>query len=344
MRLRTRLLLGYSYLLALLVISAAGAAVSFHRLGTDIGRVLTENFDSVRSSMAMLEALERQDSAVLGALLGDDASRHQVETSEASFTSALDAARANITLDVEHAIIRDITRRYQAYRAARDRLILSAHERPLRAYEEETFPLFEEVKGLVYTLLEANHQAMVEADRRAQREATQRALTLGMLVMVALLSLALVSRSLNRDVLARISELTSVAQSIGRGDLNRRAPTGWSDELGTVARQLNTLLDQLQTAGATAEGSLVLLRQLLRALLAASDEPAALLTLDGRVIAATMDSEAASAAAAEAARSGPQAGEDRIVELEGWTIRFRLLRSDPSRRAGWLATLTRSRA
>ena len=69
MRIRTRILVGYGYLVGLLVLGAASAAIGFQQLGAAIDRVLAENIDSVRASIAMLESLERQDSATLRLLI-----------------------------------------------------------------------------------------------------------------------------------------------------------------------------------------------------------------------------------------------------------------------------------
>jgi 7,8-dihydro-6-hydroxymethylpterin-pyrophosphokinase len=105
MRLRTRILLGYWYLVGLLIVGAAGAALSFLSLGTNIGTVLEENFDSVRASMAMLDALERQDSALLSKLLGDSEAGAALGASEQAFMAAVAAARANITIAGETEVL-----------------------------------------------------------------------------------------------------------------------------------------------------------------------------------------------------------------------------------------------
>ena len=223
MILRTRILLGYWYLALLVVVGAAAAALGFHALGSSIGTVLKENFESVQASMQMLDALERQDSAVLALLLGDSAYRAQLQQSELDFRTALRRAGSNVTIEAEQPILEDIETRYDEYTAARDSLLETRHERPLAAYEATTFPLFDTLKVQVYSLLDVNHQAMVQADRRAQRSARQRAMGYGLLVAVALLSLVVLSEALGRHVLSRLSELRSVAQAIAEGDRSRRA-------------------------------------------------------------------------------------------------------------------------
>lgn len=343
MTLRTRILLGYGFLVSLLVLSAFGAALGFHQLGNSIGKVLTDNVASMEAVTAMLEALERQDSALLAALLGEGPA--EVSTSESAFRSALAQARANITLPEEPAILADIENRFAAYRTARDSLLATRPQHPLAAYEAETFPAFEAVKTRVLDLLEANHHAMVEADRAAQASAARRAVLHGVLVTVALLALALVSRAMGRDILEPLTDLRNVAQAIADGDRRRRASAATrTDELGVVARQLNAMLDAQQSLEGRMQGVLGQQRLLLLGLLEDLATPAVVVALDGLVVASTADEASTRAveAAARHVRGQPTgAGAPRQVEIAGAgrMVTFRLLRSGGDRPAGWLATV-----
>ena len=262
--------------------SRAGAALAFHPLGDNIDRVLGENFDSVRASTAMIESLERQDSAVLALLLGKNDARHALEASEESFHQASARARANITFPEEEPVIEDIEQRFAAFAAARDQLLGARPEYPLRAYDED-FRSPRGRQGRRHHLLEINHQAMVEADRQAQATASQRATVLALLVLLALFSLAFLSRALNRTLLERLDELAEVAEAIAGGSFDRRAATQYTDELGAVARQLNAVLDRQQEVENTMVGRTALYRDLLVGLLGALPRPAAIVGLDGRI-------------------------------------------------------------
>lgn len=340
MRLATRILLGYWYLVMLLVIIAAGAALGFHTLGNNIGKVLTENFDSVRASTAMMESLERQDSAVLAQLLNKEGARIALESSEESFRLALARARSNITLAEEEQVIGNIEQRFATFTEARDQLLGATPEYPLRAYDEDTFPKFEAVKAGVIKLLEINHQAMVEADRQAQAIASQRATTLALLVLLALFSLAFLSRALNRTLLERLDELAEVAEAIAAGSFNRRAAAQYPDELGAVARQLNTVLDRQQEIENSMGGRTALYRDLLVALLGAVARPAAIIGLDGRVLASTLDA-AGEARIEMIAANLPAADPDTRetgLPTENGTVGLKLLVVGTERPLAWLAT------
>jgi len=344
MKLGTRLLLGYWYLVGLVVVSATGAALSFLSLGGSIGTVLDENSESVRASMAMLDALEQERSALLSSLLGDAGAPADLETSERSFLAAVVEARDNITAPGEAEVIARIDSGYAQFRAARDLLLGTASEQPLLAYQSEALPKFMALKQSVVDLHDLNHRAMVEANQRAQRAARRQAGLHGLLVVIALLSLAFLSQALGRGLLARLAELTSVVRAIAAGDTARRTVPGDGDELGVVARQINAMLDKVQQVESELAGRLQQDRQLLVALLRKLPQPAALLSLSGLLVASTLEaSDQEAVETVVAALDGlAKRTHGRVIERTagGREVRLRLLEASGERPVGWLATVT----
>jgi len=342
MRLATRILFGYWYLVILVIIIAAGAALGVHGLGNNIGRVLAENVESVRASTEMVESLERQDSSVLAAMLGKAGAREALETSELAFQRALQRARANITIVEETSVIEEIDRSFAAFTRARDELLGTSPSEPLRAYDEAIFPKFETVKNGVLNLLEINHSAMVDADRQAQASASRQASILALVVLIALSSLAFLSRALNRTILERLDELARVAEAVGGGSLDRRAADHHLDELGAVARQLNAALDRQQETRMEIESRVALYRNLVIGLLRSEPGPVALLGLDGQVLASTFEAGADSHLAAISKEiPGPGSPPDsavREVKFEDEAVNLTLLRGPAERPLAWLAT------
>jgi len=82
---------------------------------------------------------------------------------------------------------------------------------------------------------------MVEADHSAQRSAAVHA---AMHSLLALLSLALLSRAIRRNLLSRLGRIVPVSEAVAAGDMDRRAADDHPDELNLVARQLNAVLDR----------------------------------------------------------------------------------------------------
>lgn len=196
MTLRLRLLLGYGYLVGLLLLATGSAMLGFFHLSESVDVILEENFNSITAAMRMLEALERQDSATLAALLEGRGEVPEMEAHEEAFLAALEAAEGNVTEEAERPLLERLRRDFMAYREARDRLLAAQPASPLRAYNTRVFPVFSTAKSQVFELLDLNHQAMVEADREARQAALQNGAWLGFLVAVALISLVFLSRAL----------------------------------------------------------------------------------------------------------------------------------------------------
>jgi HAMP domain-containing protein len=343
MKLGTRLQLGYWYLVGLLVVFATSAALSFLSLGRSIGAALDESSESIRASMVMLDALEQERGALLSSLLGDAGAQAVLETSEQSFLAAVASARDNITAPGEAEIIARIESEYAELRAARDRMLGPASEQALLAYQSEALPQLMALKQSVVDLHDLSYRAMIEANQRAQRAARRQAALHGLLVVIALLSLAFLSQALGRGLLARLAELTSVVRAIAAGDTARRTVPGDADELGMVARQINAMLDKVQQVESELAGRLQQDRQLLVALLRELPRPAALLALSGRLVASTLEAEDQHAVEMTVAGLDGLAmrTQGRVINgmAGGREVRLQLLEAGGERPVGWLATV-----
>jgi HAMP domain-containing protein len=250
-------------------------------------------------------------------------------------------ARGNVTIATERPILDDIEVRFRRYSDARNALLALRPERPLAAYEATTFPLFDTLKTQVYALLDVNQQAMVQADQRTQRDARLLALGHGALIVVALLSLVLLSEALGRHLLSRLSELRAVAQAIAAGDRTRRAATTSQDELGLVAQQLNAVLDRLHETETSLEGRLQQQRQVVLGLLEQLPSRAALLSLRGAVVASTLTREETEglerAVAGNRALDPDRDTGPRSLNAGGVQLLLKLVSAGGLRPVGWVA-------
>jgi HAMP domain-containing protein len=154
------------------------------------------------------------------------------------------------------------------------------------------------------------------------------------------------SRWLRTNLISRLEELRSVAQSIGRGDLRRRASEQQADELGHVAQALNRLLDASEEQDGRSRAAELRLRELLLGRLEAEGRPAALISIGGDVVASTFDDAETSALVAQARRLRDALPDDlatlgtveRDVKGGERPLLFRLLVVDGRRAVGWSVT------
>ena len=356
MTLRTRLLLGYGYLVLLLVVVAATATVGFFDLGGRIRTILEENVESLEATTRLMETLERQDSATLSAMLETPETREKLQESDAAFREALQAVDQNVTSETEREIVSRLEREYRAYHDARNALLDAGHDRPLASYEASVFPQFQSVKQDVRALLQHNQQAIARADRSAQHRATQYGVSLAVLVGVGLLSLLVMTRALQRRLLDRLDEIRDVAEAVAAGNLRRRVRVDSDDELGMAGKLLNRALDRYAELERNVEGQLGEMKQNLLALFDTFDIDGAFFNVDGRLVASTLDfhgddlPEGAREAIVDAGRTLVRERDrddpdvDAATELElsdGTNIVIELIYARGQRLAGWLAEVSR---
>jgi len=344
MTLRARLLLGYGYLVALLLFTAGSATLSFLHLSAGIEVVLDENFRSIRAAMAMIEALERQDSATLAALIEGHHQMVDMASHEEAFQDALDEAAGNVTEEDEPETLAAIHADYAAYLKAREALFADLPDRPLTAYNQRVFPRFSAVKHDVIRLLDINQRAMFRADRQARETAVQSSTWLGFMVIVALISLVFLSRAMQRRILSRLSRLRSGLFVIS-SDLQGRLREEGGDELAMIAKSVNRLLDQNEELKARNQGRLAQERRLVLGLVGASGEGAALFTLSGELIAGEVEDRAlegvVSAWIQGPGRRHAEAARPLAKRIEGGAdegaAEVELLLAPGERPVGWLA-------
>ena len=351
MTLRLRLLLGYIYLVVLLLVTAFSAVLGFLELSEGIDRVLEENFHSIHATTRMIETLERQDSATLTLLLDPQTGAEEMRALERSFLEALEQAESNITEAEETEVVGRLREDFGAYREARGALVAERPERPMRAYNERVFPAFSRVKSAAFELLDINHRAILEADRRARQTAVRSAAWLGFLVVVALVSLVFLSRILQERILGRLIDLRRVTEAIAAGDRKRRFPEGGKDELATVARAFNQALDQQAEISAEMRGLLGLERQLGLALVHYLGPDHLVIGLDGQTWVNTLApghrgcrkevSRWVTEEGRRLLRDGP-AKDGRVqqeIETASGSAELELLRVGGRRPIGWIARL-----
>ena len=98
--LRKKIIIGYGIALSLIILVLTWAMINLYRLGQASNAILRENFKSILAAENMIDALERQDSAVLLILLGStETGLNQFRNHESTFLQWLGRAKDNITVE-----------------------------------------------------------------------------------------------------------------------------------------------------------------------------------------------------------------------------------------------------
>lgn len=249
MRLRSRLLVGYGVTLGLILVVVAWAVANLVQLGQASDAILRENYASILAAENMIDAVERQDSAILLVMLGfDDEGLRQFRSNEAHFLQWLGRAKDNITIDGEEEILNRIETEYAEYLIGftllRERRFGDDQEAGLY-YHDEVLPVFLVVRDHATRLRELNQETMFAASAQAERVAS-RAIWSTLVVAVAAVVLGLVlSLLLSRRLTKPIRNLMRATEQLAEGDYEIHVEAHGADELVRLAQTFNEMTRKL---------------------------------------------------------------------------------------------------
>lgn len=192
MKLRSKILSGFLILSFMLLLAGIWSVHQLRALGASAQRMLDENYKSINAAEAMIEALERQDSAILLLILGRwEEGRSIIEAADRAFEQGLEIAEGNITLPDEQGYIEATRSNYLSYKNIWMRPIVgTVKERNLAWYTDEVHPAFLVVKSSVNKLLEINDVAMYEMSSDLKDKAS-RAVMPGVVAVISALAFSL---------------------------------------------------------------------------------------------------------------------------------------------------------
>jgi len=255
MRMRTKLVLAQVPLVLALGVTIVVGSLVTRALGRGSQEILKDNYRSVLAAERMKESAERIDSGVVFAIIGSAArGLDQIAANLPKFEDELRAQEGNITEPGEAEATAKLRATWTAYRQA----VEAVRETPAPdRYFGTLLPGFLAVKDAADTILALNQDAMIQKSDHAQRMAGQWN-TLLVVVSIAGLLLGLaVSSVMTSRVLRPLSVLGQTARRLGEGDVAVRAQVESKDEIGELARELNTMADHLERYRKSSLGDLL---------------------------------------------------------------------------------------
>lgn len=250
MKLRTKILAGYGVALILVLLVCGWGVVNLHRLGRASEAILRENYRSILAAKNMLDSLERQDSATLLVLLGDEEKgTEQFRANEVVFLQWLGRANDNITIPGEKALLLTLEDNYEDYLLMFSQL---PRRQPMQTslsknyYYQRVLPSFELVRQTCIELRELNQQTMLDASEKAQALSHQAIWSMiaagGAAAGLGLTFSLLLSMRLVRP----LREMTRATGRIAEGDYDVAIAATSEDELGLLAQGITRMSQNLK--------------------------------------------------------------------------------------------------
>ena len=246
MKLKNKILLGYGLSLALVVLVGGWGITNLRRLGKAGEAILKENYNSILAAENTIEALERQDSAILLFLLENrDRGSQQFQNNQIEFLKWLGRAEGNVTIPGEAEIIASIEAAYQDY--LRAFFELQQQNNPTtEEYYETIVPIFEQIRDRSDRLRNINQSAMEAASVNA-RQVSQQAMWSMAIAGATAAGIGLgFSLLLTRRIVRPLTEMTTATEKIARGEYDIALQVKSKDELGMLAREITTMSQKLK--------------------------------------------------------------------------------------------------
>lgn len=287
--LRKKILVGYIALVLITASAGAWAVHNFIRLSGVLAEVTRENYASVLAAENMVAALERQDSAELMILLGEIRAGTDIyDAGLANFKLWLAREERNITLPGEGALvarIKDDYKRYtQLFGVLHDAAVAGDTARARRVYLTEVEPLFKSIRGKLQSLLEMNHEALMEGNSRSALTARRATVsTVGVVVGATILGVIL-GFGISGAVVRPTARLTEAVRRIREGHLDEEVRVTSRDEVGQLAAEFNSMVSRLKAYEQEVNGELAAERQKAATIIQAIDDGVILTDEERRVV------------------------------------------------------------
>ena len=259
--LRKKILIGYGITLALAIAVFVWALINLLHLGRASDAILTENYKSIIAAEYMIDAIERQDSAILLQILGyGDEGLNQYRENESLFLQWLGRAKDNITIAGEEKAIESIDRGYSAYLVHFSELssLFESDPQKARAFYHDTVLLsFKSIRDACIHLRSINEQTMLTASDHASYVARKAIWSMTM-IGIAAIGLGLgFSLFLSHFVVRPLRLMMEAAKEIAEGNYGVEVTADSADELGLLAGEFNTMVTKLRTYHALNVGRIV---------------------------------------------------------------------------------------
>jgi len=283
---RSKLVLGFVGLLAILLAVGVESITLLDRLGSSIDIILRENYKSVVACERMKESLERMDSGALFGLAGEEArGRSLAVEHRPRFEAALQTELGNITMPGEGERAERLRQLYAAYVPVLERVVDPAIpvEERRALYFGQLLPTFQQVKATADEILEMNQENMVEANDRARLLASQAGRRMALMLLLGTALAGICIAFLFHSILGPLERLTQAARRIEGGDLDQAVSVSSHDEIGQLAGAFNSMTKSLRELRQSDQAGLLRARRVSELAIDNVPEAVAVLSADHRV-------------------------------------------------------------
>ncbi len=287
--LKGKISLVYLCLVVMTAVVGSVSVINLYKLSGAIDGLMTANYKSIKAVSNMMEAVERQDSAMLVYINYDRQKGIDVFTeNNGTFTRWFEIERNNITEAGEKELVNAIESYYSSYVKAFLELQEIRSSRgagpAMEFYNSTITPDFAELKEGMKALAALNEAAMFGGKTGATENSRDSMYIILALTFLAISGGLIIARLSTNRFLKPIYSLTQTMKLVKAGDLNKQAIIGSRDEIGELAQEFNNMTRRLQQYEQSTLGKLLAEKTKSIAIVNSISEPLIVLDNDYRIV------------------------------------------------------------
>ena len=279
------------YISLVLLIGIVGFAgfYNLYSLEKAVNSLMTDNYKSINATAKMMEAIERQDGAILINISVDrQKGMNLFMDSYAVFIKWYQEELNNVTEQGEKRLVEDINQQYEWYVKYFSELQnirnSKSEEEAISFYDQTILPHFYQIKQSLSQISHLNEIAMFQSKEAATTKAKQSMYFLLGLSFTALLGGFAVSRHFVHRFLNPLNQLSESISRVKAGELNQQLVLQSNDETGKLAREFNNMTQRLQNYEKSTKGQLMTEKNKSMAIVKSISDPLLVLDANYRVM------------------------------------------------------------
>jgi len=236
----------------MLLIAGTWSIYELNSIGVSIPKMLEENYKSIHAAKKMVEALEREDSAILLLLLGKwDEGRSILYSADSLFNQNFRLAYANITIPGEQTHLETIKSNYQIYKNLWEKPIVGTQkEGNIEWYFQSNHKSFLAVRSSLEDLIDLNDKTMYQMASQLENR-SNRAIMPGIVAVISAFVFTLIFNFLvNYYVVGPIIKITERIKKFKENRTPFSVIIETRDELFHLANEIGDLCALLDSKDA----------------------------------------------------------------------------------------------
>lgn len=245
MGLRIKILSGFLILAIMLLVAGLWSIYQLNLIGSSVQEIMDENYTSINAAKNMIEALEREDSAILLLLMGSwEEGRGIIDKADSTFNFHFNFANKNITIPEEKNYLERIKSQYIDYKKMWERPIVgTVKQGDFEWYFENIHEKFLKLKESINDLINLNDETMYKT-ALVVRNKSNAAIMPGIIAVIsALIFTFIFTYFTNYFMISPIIKITNKIKSF----IDKKIPfileIETKDELGELEDSIKLLCD-----------------------------------------------------------------------------------------------------